>query len=204
MKLKKQKNGGSYLTTLKYRTYFLCTWAFGIYFFLVCSFRYNRCECECTVLTTYIDVALLEDVLVLTAWVAHCSPAAYKGFMTARTNNFWRSIFPVDYRRPRSLFSLKSRTYGIRPLYLNIYIANIYLGSGFEFEFGLQRIRDLSQKKMNRNKLKPKSPNLNPFICQPDPIGPVLGSWWPTWPLWTQKMCPKLGWTQKTGRVWPY
>ena len=70
----------------------------------VFNFRYKRCECECTVLTTYIDVALLEDVLVLTAWVAHCSPAAYKGFMTARPNNFWRSIFPMDYRRPKKPF----------------------------------------------------------------------------------------------------
>ena len=77
---------------VKYIAYFLCTRAFTIYFFSLFSFRYNRCECECTVLTTYIDVALLEDVLVLTAWVAHCSPTAYKGFMTAKTNNFWRSI----------------------------------------------------------------------------------------------------------------
>ena len=77
---------------VKYIAYFLCTRAFTIYFFSLFSFRYNRCECECTVLTTYIDVALLEDVLVLTAWVAHCSPAAYKGFMTAKKNNFWRSI----------------------------------------------------------------------------------------------------------------
>ena len=25
-------------------------------------------------------------------WVDHCCPDAFKGFMTARTNNFWRSI----------------------------------------------------------------------------------------------------------------
>ena len=57
----------------------------------------------------------------------------------------------------------------------------------------------LTQRKMNGNKLKPKSPNLNPFLCQPDPIGPIFGSWGPTWPVWTQKLDPKLGWTQKNG-----
>ena len=55
----------------------------------------------------------------------------------------------------------------------------------------------LAQRKMNGNKLKPKSPNLNPFLCQPDPIELVLGSWGPTRPVWTQKLGPKLDWTQK-------
>ena len=39
--------------------------------------------------------------------------------------------------------------------------------------------------------------NLNPFWGQPDPIGPVFRSWWPTWPVWTRKLGPKLDWTQK-------
>ena len=34
----------------------------------------------------------------------------------------------------------------------------------------------IAQRKMNGNKLKPKSLNLNPFLCQPDPIGHVFGS----------------------------
>ena len=38
----------------------------------------------------------------------------------------------------QSMFSI------IKKLSLYIYIPNIYLGSGFEFEFGLQRIRDLA------------------------------------------------------------
>ena len=29
----------------------------------------------------------------------------------------------------------------------------------------------LAQRKMKGNKFKPKSLNLNPFLCQPDPIG---------------------------------
>ena len=37
---------------------------------------------------------------------------------------------------------------------------------------------------MNRNKLKPKSPNLNPFLYQPDPIGTVFGSCGPTRSTW--------------------
>ena len=45
--------------------------------------------------------------------------------------------------------------------------------SGMADPFGMVGI---SQKKMNGNKLKPKSLNLNPFLCQPDPIGPVFGS----------------------------
>ena len=39
--------------------------------------------------------------------------------------------------------------------------------------------------------------NLNPFWGQPDLIGPVFGSWGLTWPIWTQKLGPKLGWTRK-------
>ena len=50
-----------------------------------------------------------------------------------------------------------------------------------------------AQSKMNGNKLKPKSPNLNPFLCQPNPIGPVFGAWGPTRLISTQKLGTGLG-----------
>ena len=42
-------------------------------------------------------------------------------------------------------------------------------------DFFFQIVSLLTQRKMNGNKLKPKSPNLNHFLCQPDPIGPKIG-----------------------------
>ena len=49
-----------------------------------------------------------------------------------------------------------------------------------------------------------RSPNLNPFLCQPNPIGPGFGSWGPTQPVWIRKLGPKFSCTQKTGQVWPH
>ena len=54
---------------------------------------------------------------------------------------------------------------------------------------------------MNGNKLKPKSPNLNPFLCQPDLFLDPEGQPDPFEPEnWVQNWVePK-----KTGRVWPH
>ena len=48
------------------------------------------------------------------------------------------------------------------------------------------------------------NPNLNSIWGQPDPIGPIFLPWGPTRPDSTQILGPKLGSTQKMGRVWPH
>ena len=68
----------------------------------------------------------------------------------------------------------------------------------------MSEISLLTQRKRNGNKLKPKCPDLNPFLRKPDPIGPFLILRAKPTHL-NLKIGPKFGLNpQKTGQVWPH
>ena len=58
--------------------------------------------------------------------------------------NVWAfRVFRPIYQHPLAMFSINQPLF-LQNLSLYIQIPNIYLGLGFDFEFGLQRIRDFA------------------------------------------------------------